>query len=50
MLIYLLNLALLTALLIVASPQLTWQGFASELLQAAVDLTHWLTVKLAQLW
>jgi hypothetical protein len=50
MIIYLLNLALLAALLIVASPQLTWQGFASELLQDAIDLTHWVTVKLAQLW
>ena len=50
MIIYLLNLALLAALLIIASPQLTWQGFASELLQEAVDSTHWVTLKLAQLW
>ena len=50
MIIYLLNLALLAALLIIASPQLTWQGFASELLQEAVDLTHWVTLKLAQPW
>src|SRR4029434_10645213 len=44
MVIYLLNLALLAALLIIASPQLSWQEFASELLQEAVDLTHWVTL------
>ena len=49
MVIYVLNLALLTALLIMASPQLTWLGFAHELLQDAVELTHWSTLKATQL-
>jgi len=47
--IYVLNLALLVALLIIASPQLTWLGFARELLQDAVDLTAWGTLKVNQL-
>ena len=49
MIIYLLNLALLAALLIIASPQLTWLGFARELLHDAVDLTAWSTGKANQL-
>ncbi|HEY5743640.1 MAG TPA: hypothetical protein VIS99_13985 [Terrimicrobiaceae bacterium] len=49
MIIYLLNLVLLAALLIIASPQLTWLGFARELLQDAVDLTGWCTHVLHQL-
>ena len=49
MVIYVLNLALLAALLIIASPQLTWLGFARELLQDAVELTHWSTLKVTQL-
>ena len=49
MVIYLLNLALLAAFLIMASPQLTWLGFAEELFQDSVDATHWVTLKIAQL-
>lgn len=49
MVIYVLNLALLAALLIMASSQLTWLGFADELLQDAVELTHWSTLKVTQL-
>jgi hypothetical protein len=50
MVIYVMNLALLAALLIVASPQLTWLGFATELLEDAVSLTHWATLVVAQLF
>ena len=50
MIIYLMNLVVLTALLIIASPQLTWHEFASELLQDAVDATHWVTLMFTQLW
>jgi hypothetical protein len=49
MIIYVLNLALLAAFLIVASPQLTWLGFARELLEDAVNLTHWVTLQITQL-
>lgn len=48
MVIYVMNLALLAAFLIVASPQLTWLGFAHELLEDAVNLTHWATLFVAQ--
>jgi hypothetical protein len=50
MVIYVMNLALLAALLIVASPQLTWLGFATELLEDAVSLTHWATFVVAQIF
>ena len=49
MVIYVLNLVLLAALLIVASPQVTWLGFAREFLQDAADLTHWTTHQLTHL-
>jgi hypothetical protein len=48
MLIYLLNLALLAVLLILASPQVTWTGFGQELLQNAMDFTAQVTLGLAQ--
>ena len=47
--IYVLNLALLAVLLIVASPQVTWVGFGRELLQKAVNLTAWITLHANQL-
>jgi hypothetical protein len=49
MVIYVLNLALLAVLLIVASPQVTWVGFGRELLQKAVNLTAWVTLHANQL-
>lgn len=39
MLIYLLNLALLAVLLIIASPKVSWMGFGRELLQNSIDFT-----------
>lgn len=48
-LIYLLNLALLAVLLIIASPQITWLGFGKELLQNAVDFTAQATVLVQQM-
>jgi hypothetical protein len=49
MIIYVLNLAVLATFLIIASPQLTWLGFARELLRDAVNLTHWVTLQITQL-
>ena len=49
MVIYVLNLALLAVLLIIASPQVTWVGFGRELLQNAANLTPWVTLMLNQL-
>jgi hypothetical protein len=45
MVIYVLNLALLAVLLIIASPQVTWMGFGRELLQNAVNLTAWIMLR-----
>ena len=42
MVIYVLNIALLCALLIIASPRLTWSGFGRELLQNTIDATAWM--------
>ena len=44
--IYVLNLALIATLLIIASPQVTWAGFGRELMQNAVNLTGWVTLQL----
>ncbi len=44
MVIYLLNLALLTVLLILASPQVSWRGFGRELLENAMNLASHLTL------
>lgn len=44
--IYLLNLVLLAAMLILASPQVTWAGFGQELLQNTIDFTVSLTIGL----
>jgi len=41
--IYLLNLMLLAALLILASPQVTWMSFGRDLFQNAIELTSQLT-------
>ncbi len=46
MIIYLLNLILLAAMLILASPQVTWAGFGQELLQNTIDFTVSLTIGL----
>ena len=46
MIIYLLNLILLAAMLILASPQVTWAGFGQELLQNTIDFTVALTIGL----
>lgn len=43
MVIYLLNLAILAALLIIASPKVTWAGFGRDLIQNAIDFTAQLT-------
>jgi hypothetical protein len=48
MVIYVLNLALLAALLIVASPQVTGTGFGRELMQNAMSLTDWLALQVSQ--
>jgi len=48
-LIYLLNLALLAVLLILASPQITWAGFGHDLLQNAIDFTVQVTLALNHL-
>jgi hypothetical protein len=40
--IHLFNLAVLTVLLIIASPQVGWQTFARELLANAIDFSAWL--------
>lgn len=45
-LIYLLNLLCLSVMLIVASPQITFAGFGSELLAHAIDFTVWVTLTL----
>jgi hypothetical protein len=37
--IYFLNLVLISALLIVASPSVTWTGFARDLLENAMDFS-----------
>jgi len=37
--IYFLNLALISALLIVASPSVTWTGFARDLLENAMNFS-----------
>ena len=42
-LIYVVNLALLAMLLVIASPQLTWLSFGSEFLQNSANLTGWFT-------
>lgn len=42
--IYLLNLILLSVMLIIASPQVTWMGFGRELLQNTVDFTVQVTM------
>lgn len=47
-LIYLLNLTLLAVLLIIASPGVTWGGFARELLRNAAELSFQLTRLLAK--
>ena len=44
MVIYLLNLILLAVMLIIASPQVSWKGFGTELLQNTVDFTAALTL------
>lgn len=49
MVIYLLNLVLLAAMLILASPQVTWAGFGKELLQNTIDFTASLTIGLNQI-
>jgi len=41
MLIYLINLAILAVMLIVASPQVSWKGFGREFFHNTVDLTAW---------
>jgi hypothetical protein len=48
--IYLLNLALLAMLLILASPQVTWDGFARELLENAANATGGITLLAKQLF
>ena len=50
MIIYLMNLAAAHSALDHRVTAVTWQGFASELLQDAVDATHWVTLKFTQLW
>ncbi len=40
--IYLLNLGLLAVLLILASPGVTWRGFARDLLENAAELSAWI--------
>jgi len=47
--IYLLNLTLLAALLILASPKITWAGFGRELLQNTMDFTVQITRAVHQL-
>ena len=47
--IYLLNLTLLAALLILASPKITWTGFGRELLQNTMDFTAQITLAFNQL-
>jgi hypothetical protein len=47
--IYILNLTLLAALLILASPKITWAGFGHELLQNTMDLTAQVTLGINQL-
>jgi len=42
MVILLFNLVLLTGLLIVASPQVGWRGFGSELLHNAMEFSAWI--------
>jgi hypothetical protein len=49
MIIYLLNLALLAMLLIIASPQVTWRGFGREFLDNAANATGWMTFQAYQL-
>ncbi len=41
MIIYLINLALLAMLLILASPQVTWKSFGREFFHNTVDFTAW---------
>jgi hypothetical protein len=47
--IYLFNLILLAAMLIIASPQVTWWGFSKELLRNSMDATVRLTMLVNQL-
>jgi hypothetical protein len=42
--IYLMNLAVLTLLLIIASPHVTWGGFALEWVRNAHGFAHWVLV------
>lgn len=44
MVIYLLNLALLAAMLIFASRQISWRGFGGELIRNAIDFTAQVTI------
>ena len=44
LIIYLLNLALLVVMLVLASPQVTWAGFGRELLQNTMEFTVTLTL------
>lgn len=47
--IYLLNLLLLAAMLVLASPQVTWAGFGKELLQNTIDFTVSFTLTLNEI-
>ena len=47
--IYILNLTLLAALLILASPKITWAGFGHDLLQNTMDVTAQVTLGLNRL-
>ena len=42
--IYLMNLAVLTVLLIVASPHVTWRGFGLEWLRHAHVFARWMVI------
>jgi len=47
--IYVINLALMAVMLIIASPQVTWAGFGHDLLQNAIDFTVRVTLAINHL-